>query len=270
MSGLTDGEHRFDMRAIDVAGNVDPTPASWVWTVDTRAPATAARLAEDSGPQAGYRFAFAADESPVTYECSLDAGAYASCVSGVGYSGLVAGAHTFAVRAVDAAGNRPASATEIGFTVGAPYGGAVGPPAPAAPAAPAATVAPVAVLPPAGKAPAQPLAPRAVARLAADAGATLLRTKTRGALRRSPAVRLYSAGPATVALKVTTRRGGRTITVATVRVSFRAQGMRTARLRLSRAGRRELARRGRLVLRVRATVSPARGAAASANASARI
>jgi hypothetical protein len=35
---LADGEHIFEVAAIDAAGNVDPTPARSTWTVDTTAP----------------------------------------------------------------------------------------------------------------------------------------------------------------------------------------------------------------------------------------
>ncbi len=35
---LADGPHTFDVRATDTAGNVDATPASYAWTIDTVAP----------------------------------------------------------------------------------------------------------------------------------------------------------------------------------------------------------------------------------------
>ena len=37
-SNLGDGAHTFAVQAVDVSGNVDPTPASFTWTVDTTSP----------------------------------------------------------------------------------------------------------------------------------------------------------------------------------------------------------------------------------------
>jgi hypothetical protein len=34
INGLSEGEHTFEVRAVDGAGNADPSPAVWIWTVD--------------------------------------------------------------------------------------------------------------------------------------------------------------------------------------------------------------------------------------------
>ena len=84
----------------------------------------------DSGPtgsSATPTFGFSSSQSPATFECALDAGAFAAC-SGPGNTHttpvLTTGAHTFKVRATDAAGNPDPTAAERAFTVTASGGGA--------------------------------------------------------------------------------------------------------------------------------------------------
>jgi hypothetical protein len=40
LSGLTEGAHSYDVRAIDRAGNADASPARWTWTIQEPAPDT--------------------------------------------------------------------------------------------------------------------------------------------------------------------------------------------------------------------------------------
>jgi hypothetical protein len=62
-AGLTEGSHTFDVRATDEAGNVDPTAASFSWTVDLTAPAVSVIVPPVPAGQGGY---FNASNLPVT------------------------------------------------------------------------------------------------------------------------------------------------------------------------------------------------------------
>lgn len=58
-------------------------------------------------------FSFSASEAGATFECSLDGAGFAPCGSPQSYGGLVDGNHSFAVRAIDPAGNvDPSPATQ--------------------------------------------------------------------------------------------------------------------------------------------------------------
>ena len=50
-------------------------------------------------------FEFTANQPGASFECKLDAGAFAPCNSPKTYSGLKKGSHSFEVRAADASGN---------------------------------------------------------------------------------------------------------------------------------------------------------------------
>ena len=119
LTALGDGEHHFEVRAIDAAGNRDATPAEHTWTVDTIAPQTSI----DSGPDAitsatTASFTHSGDALGGTavdgYECRLDDGAWGACTS---YAGLADGEHRFEVRAYDRAGNRDATPAARTWTV---------------------------------------------------------------------------------------------------------------------------------------------------------
>ncbi|MCW3024406.1 MAG: putative internalin, partial [Conexibacter sp.] len=104
-SGLADGSHTIAFRAVDRAGNVDATPDSRTFTVDTTPPTTTL----DSGPSGVSKsraaaFSFHASEAVARYECALG-GEPASCTSPQTYNNLTDATRTFSVRAVDLAGN---------------------------------------------------------------------------------------------------------------------------------------------------------------------
>ena len=107
LADLADGVHVFEVRAIDAADNVDPTPARRSWRVDTTPPDTQI----DEGPMEGSvsnqrsaRFVFSS-EANTTYECRVDDAAFDECDSPVDLADLADGLHVFEVRAIDAAGN---------------------------------------------------------------------------------------------------------------------------------------------------------------------
>ncbi len=122
LSGLVDGAHTFSVRAIDAVGNVDASPASRTFTVDTTAPDTTITGGPAEGStisSASASFEFVGDPAGDTasFECKLDGGAFAACTSPAGLTALADGAHTFSVRAIDAAGNVDASPATRAFTV---------------------------------------------------------------------------------------------------------------------------------------------------------
>jgi hypothetical protein len=104
--GLADGEHAFQVRARDAAGNIDQTPASYGWTVDDTAPV--ANIT--SGPSTptnitSATFTFESNDPTATLECRLDGAPFTRCSSPINYTGLVNGNHSVRVRAIDLAGN---------------------------------------------------------------------------------------------------------------------------------------------------------------------
>ncbi len=120
ISGLTNGSQTFEVRAIDTVGNIDPTPATRTWTVDTQPPETTIT----SGPANGsttvpsVTFNFTSSESGSTFECSVDGGSFLPCSSPENLS-LPNGARTFAVRAIDAVGNVDPTPATRNWTVDA-------------------------------------------------------------------------------------------------------------------------------------------------------
>ena len=116
-TGLARGKHSFRVRAVDGAGNTDPTPATREWDVDIKAPATKLVEAPDEFSNGGDRFEFTSSEKHSSFQCKLDDGDYGACSSPKAYPRLDDGAHRFRVRAVDRAGNPDPSPASRNWTV---------------------------------------------------------------------------------------------------------------------------------------------------------
>jgi hypothetical protein len=102
---LAEGSHTFSVRA-KLGDTVDPSPAEFTWEIDRTAPDTTIA----SGPSGDIdrseaAFTFICDDPPCTFQCQMDAAAFAACDTGDSFGGLTLGSHTFHVRAIDAAGN---------------------------------------------------------------------------------------------------------------------------------------------------------------------
>jgi hypothetical protein len=99
---LGDGPHRFRVRAVDRAGNPDPSAATRKWTVDTEPPETTI----DSGPPAVSHKPTAtftlSSEAGASFECRLDGHAWGGCGE---IAGLDDGRHVLRARARDRAQN---------------------------------------------------------------------------------------------------------------------------------------------------------------------
>ncbi|MGE0550746.1 MAG: LamG-like jellyroll fold domain-containing protein [Kofleriaceae bacterium] len=104
-SALGQGNHTFAVRATDAAGNVDDSPATRSWSVDTVPPVITFTSGPANNATTGprVRFVFTVSGGGMT-TCSLDGAAASECDSPLAAS-YPAGAHELVVRAVDAAGN---------------------------------------------------------------------------------------------------------------------------------------------------------------------
>jgi hypothetical protein len=98
-ASLATGTHTFHVTALDAAGNSQTT--SQQWTVDASAPTVTFTLTPASyATDATAHLTWTCSESPCTYSCSIDNGAYAACGADVLYA-IGPGSHVFSVYASD-------------------------------------------------------------------------------------------------------------------------------------------------------------------------
>jgi hypothetical protein len=122
--GLADGMHTFAVEATDGAGNQQLTPTEFSWTVDnslldTTPPETAIESKPpDPSDSTSAAFTYTSNEPGSSFECSFDGAPFASCpVSGISYSGLGNGSHSFQVRATDPSNNTDQTPAGYSFEV---------------------------------------------------------------------------------------------------------------------------------------------------------
>ena len=104
LGSTADGSHTYTVKATDAAGNTGPV-TSYVWTIDTVAPTvTLGTKPPNPSNDPTPTFSFSASETS-TFQCQLDAGAFAPCTSPTTLGSTADGSHTYTVKATDAAGN---------------------------------------------------------------------------------------------------------------------------------------------------------------------
>jgi hypothetical protein len=113
---LEEGDYLVEVRAVDAAGNEDPSPATQSFTVDTVPPETQITGGPGDTTDATAVFRFSAPGA-VSTSCRLDGGAWDPCGSPQTYSGLSLGGHRFEVTATDAAGNQDPTPAEHAWQV---------------------------------------------------------------------------------------------------------------------------------------------------------
>ncbi len=114
LSGLSAGNHTYQVRAIDWAGN-QSTAASFTWTIDLTPPTTTVQATKLD--RAKMSFALSASEANSTFRCALDGAALQPCVSPFVLNSISNGIHTFKTVATDPAGNADPIGGSVSFPI---------------------------------------------------------------------------------------------------------------------------------------------------------
>jgi len=117
LTGLADGPHTFAIQAVDGVGNIDASPATYSWAIDTKPPAVGLALTNDTGTSTSDRITRDAhlggsgDSSAVVhFKIDNVVSAATATADGTGKwtfapSGLTDGSHTIMASETDLAGN---------------------------------------------------------------------------------------------------------------------------------------------------------------------
>jgi hypothetical protein len=119
LTSLPEGLQTLSVQAEDPSGNIDPSPATRSWTVDTTPPLTTLSGGPLNSSRTNNRsatFSVAVNE-PATLSCSLN-GLTIACAPGpLQLTNLQDGSYSLSLRATDRAGNREASPVTRTWTV---------------------------------------------------------------------------------------------------------------------------------------------------------
>jgi hypothetical protein len=132
-------QHTFAVRAVAQAidrEETDPNPATFSWSITELQPPTHTTITSSTdgngnpvqnggstvSPSITFQVTATPGSNPIErFECGLDVSSFSTCASTspgmVTYNNLVAGQHTFTVRAVDTQGNKDASPATFSWTV---------------------------------------------------------------------------------------------------------------------------------------------------------
>ncbi len=110
LTGLDDGDHVFEVRAVDQDANEDPTPISFEFTVDTMAPDTEAKVKDGQGKSV--KVVFSSNEDGVKFQCKRS-GDWKGCESPKVINNPGAGSGKLQVRAKDRAKNVDQSPAKV-------------------------------------------------------------------------------------------------------------------------------------------------------------
>ncbi|MFT3783399.1 MAG: Ig-like domain-containing protein [Nibricoccus sp.] len=125
-TGLADGSHTVQIRAIDAAGNIDATPAAYTWTIDATAPSTPSTPTTTVPPLTNDRWPVFSGtaEAGSTVTVYIDGNAVGTTTaSGSGKwfyvlaSALTNGAHSIRVTATDTVGNVSSVSSTLNLTI---------------------------------------------------------------------------------------------------------------------------------------------------------
>ena len=134
---LKDGTHTFNVRSIDRVGNINLSPASFTWTIDTISPNTTLESATDGNKivmangtntnSNSMSFEFSANDTGGDgdkgvginhFACNIDNSKYVACTSPFVFPNLLKdGIHTFTVISEDNAGNKDSTPASFSWIV---------------------------------------------------------------------------------------------------------------------------------------------------------